>query len=88
MLTARFYQDGSRVLWALVQCGHCQTVHKYSTANALEGRITCLQCGSATDVRDAIRKAAAEWAEGYSQNDEDTLALLAQLQVSDQPAAG
>ena len=88
MTMARFYQDGSQVLWALVQCGNCQTVHKYSTANALQGQVTCPECGSTTDVHDAIRKAAADWAELTSQNTKDTLALLSQLRAVDRPGAG
>jgi len=88
MTMARFYQDGSQVLWALVQCENCQTVHKYSTANALQGEITCLECGCTTDVHDAIRRAASDWAELHSQNTKDTFAMLSQMRAADRPSVG
>ena len=88
MTMARFYQDGSQVLWALVQCENCQAVHKYSAANALQGEITCPECGSATDVRDAIMKAVTDWAKLSSQNTRDTRDFLSKSRMADRPGAG
>jgi len=88
MTMARFYQDGSQVLWALVQCGNCQAVHKYSAANALQGELSCPECGCATDVRDAIMKAATEWAELSSQSTKETRDFLGKSRAADRPGPG
>jgi len=88
MSMARFYQDGSQVLWALVQCGNCQTVHKYSAANALQGEIRCPECGCATDVRDAIMKAASDWAELSSQNTRATRDFVSKSRAAARPGPG
>ena len=85
---ARFYQDGSQVLWALVQCGNCHAVHKYSAAKALQGEIRCPECGCASDVREAIMKAATDWAELSSQSTRDTRDFISKSRAADRPGLG
>jgi hypothetical protein len=65
MLRARLYLDGSKVLWALVQCAQCRVVHKYSMDEVILGPLVCRQCRHEMDVRNAMREAAVDWVETH-----------------------
>ena len=52
MNTVRLFV-GDRSAWAVVRCGCCSGVYKYSTALAMAGPLTC-ECGIELDVRDDL----------------------------------
>ena len=87
MLRARLYLDGSKVVWALVQCAECREVHKYAEDEVILGLLACRGCGHTMDVHEAIRDAVAEWADAYPGNAEVPQALLRRMHANDGTAS-
>ena len=87
MLKARLYIDGSKTLWALVQCDVCRDVYKYPAQEAAQSPVACTNCRHVMDVRRPLRDAAAEWSKTDNFRADATRDLLRQLPPLDNPAA-
>lgn len=59
-MAVQIHLDGSRKLWALVQCEACGDVNKFPAVEAAQIPVQCKKCGHSMDVRERLATAAAQ----------------------------
>jgi hypothetical protein len=60
MITARLWIDAAHVRWALVQCGICGDIHRYTLDQAANEILACKKCANAVDARAQLAIQMAE----------------------------